>query len=41
MPWIVANMKWIMIVCGLLTSTMIYAAISPAKGFSMNPSAAS
>jgi nucleoside recognition membrane protein YjiH len=31
MPWIVANMKWIMVVCGLLTSTMIYAAISPAK----------
>jgi len=31
MPWIVANMKWIMILAGLLTSTMIYAAISPAK----------
>ena len=31
MPWIVTNMKWIMIVCGLLTSTMIYAAISPTK----------
>ena len=31
MPWIVANMKWIMVVAGLLTSTMIYAAISPAK----------
>jgi nucleoside recognition membrane protein YjiH len=31
MPWIVANMKWIMVLCGLLTSTMIYAAISPAK----------
>ena len=31
MPWIVANMKWIMILCGLLTSTMIYAALSPAK----------
>ena len=29
MPWIVTNMKWIMIVCGLLTSTMIYAALSP------------
>jgi nucleoside recognition membrane protein YjiH len=28
MPWIVANMKWIMVVAGLLTSTMIYAAIS-------------
>ena len=31
MPWIVANMKWIMIVCGLLTSTMIYAALSPGR----------
>jgi hypothetical protein len=31
MPWIVGNMKWIMILCGLLTSTMIYAALSPAK----------
>jgi hypothetical protein len=30
MPWIVRNMKWIMIVSGLLTSTMIYAAVSPA-----------
>ena len=29
MPWIVANIKWIMIVSGVLTSTMIYAAISP------------
>jgi nucleoside recognition membrane protein YjiH len=31
MPWIVANMKWIMVLAGLLTSTMIYAAISPGK----------
>src|SRR4030095_423963 len=31
MPWIVANMKWIMVLAGLLTSTMIYAAISPSK----------
>jgi len=31
MPWIVGNMKWIMVVCGLLTSTMIYAALFPAK----------
>lgn len=29
MPWIVANMKWIMMVSGILTSTMIYAAIAP------------
>lgn len=30
MTWIVAHMKWIMIVSGVLTSTMFYAAISPA-----------
>ena len=30
MPWIVANMKWIMIVSGVLTLTMIYAVIAPA-----------
>lgn len=29
MNWIVKNMKWIMIVSGVLTSTMIYAAIMP------------
>jgi hypothetical protein len=29
MNWIVNNMKWIMIVSGVLTSTMIYAAIMP------------
>jgi len=29
MPWIVANMKWIMMVSGVLTSTMVYAAIAP------------
>jgi hypothetical protein len=29
MRWIVASMKWIMIVCGLLTCTMLYAAIAP------------
>ena len=29
MNWIVANMKWIMLVSGVLTSTMIYAAIAP------------
>lgn len=29
MPWIVANMKWIMIVAGALTCTMLYAAIAP------------
>jgi hypothetical protein len=30
MLWIVAKMKWIMIVSGVLTSTMIYAAVAPA-----------
>jgi hypothetical protein len=29
MNWIVANMKWIMIVSGALTLTMLYAAIAP------------
>jgi hypothetical protein len=30
MAWIVANIRWIMIVSGGLTATMIYAAIAPA-----------
>jgi len=29
MSWIVANIRWIMILSGVLTSTMIYAAIAP------------
>ena len=29
MNWIIANMKWIMIVSGALTCTMFYAAIAP------------
>src|SRR5437867_9877713 len=29
MHWIVANIKWIMLVSGALTSTMVYAAIAP------------
>jgi hypothetical protein len=29
MNWIVANMKWVMLVSGVLTATMIYAAIAP------------
>jgi len=28
--WIIANIRWIMIVSGALTATMIYAAIAPA-----------
>ena len=29
MSWIVSRMRWIMLVSGVLTSTMIYAAIAP------------
>jgi hypothetical protein len=29
MPWIVASMKWILLVSGALTCTMLYAAIAP------------
>jgi len=29
MRWIVTNMKWIMLLSGALTSTMLYAAIAP------------
>ena len=29
MNWIVVRMKWIMLVCGVLTCTMIYPAIAP------------
>ena len=29
MTWIVANIRWIMIVSGVLTTTMVYAAIAP------------
>jgi hypothetical protein len=29
MNWIVAGMKWIMLVSGVLTCTMVYAAIAP------------
>ena len=30
MNWIITNIKWIMVVSGVLTATMIYAAIAPA-----------
>jgi hypothetical protein len=36
MNWIVANIDWIMIVGGLLTSTMIYAAIAPQAALRAN-----
>lgn len=29
MNWILANMRWIMVVSGVLTTSMIYAAIAP------------
>jgi len=29
MTWIVANIRWIMIVSGVLTATMVYAAVAP------------
>jgi uncharacterized RDD family membrane protein YckC len=29
MSWMVTNMKWIMVVSGALTCTMLYAAIAP------------
>jgi hypothetical protein len=29
MPWVVARIKWIMLVSGALTCTMVYAAIAP------------
>jgi membrane associated rhomboid family serine protease len=29
MPWIVVNIRWIMIASGVLTATMVYAAIAP------------
>jgi hypothetical protein len=29
MTWIIANIRWIMIVSGLLTATMVYAALAP------------
>lgn len=36
MAWIVANIDWIMIVSGLLTFTMIYAAIAPQAALRAN-----
>jgi hypothetical protein len=29
MNWIIGNIKWIMLISGVLTSTMIYAAVAP------------
>jgi hypothetical protein len=29
MKWVVARMKWVMLLSGVLTSTMVYAAVAP------------
>jgi len=36
MNWITAKIKWIMVVSGVLTTTMIYAAISPKAALNSN-----
>lgn len=36
MGWIVANIDWIMVVSGVLTSTMIFAAIAPKAALRAN-----
>ncbi len=36
MRWIVANIRWLMIVSGALTITMVYAAIDPAGALRSN-----
>jgi hypothetical protein len=36
MNWIIANFKWMMVLSGVLTSTMIYAAIAPDAALQSN-----
>ena len=36
MKWIVAHIKWIMLVSGILTTTMLYAAIAPHAALQSN-----
>jgi len=36
MNWISANIKWIMLVSGVLTSTMVYAALAPEAALQSN-----
>jgi cbb3-type cytochrome oxidase subunit 1 len=36
MNWIVTNIKWIMVISGVLTSTMVYAAIDPDAALQSN-----
>ena len=36
MTWIVANIKWLMLVSGVLTCTMLYAAFAPQRALQSN-----
>ena len=36
MNWIITNIKWIMVVSGVLTSTMVYAALAPDAALQSN-----
>jgi hypothetical protein len=36
MKWIITNIKWIMVVSGALTSTMVYAALAPDAALQAN-----
>jgi hypothetical protein len=36
MKWIVTNIKWIMLVSGILTTTMLYTAIAPNAAMQSN-----
>ena len=36
MAWIVRNMKWVMLVSGALTATMLYAALAPEEALRSN-----
>lgn len=36
MNWIVTNIKWIMVISGVLTSTMVYAALAPEAALQSN-----
>ena len=36
MNWIITNIKWIMVISGVLTSTMVYAALAPDAALQSN-----
>jgi hypothetical protein len=36
MKWIITNIKWIMVISGVLTSTMVYAALNPDAALQSN-----